>query len=226
MIAASAPAAELLGLDDLEAWADPAAHPAWTAVTSGNAAPETVRNLVLALYPVFTGRARYLQAGQVTWLRPDDGQEIFAGLHRALTVADADADAGWAAAARGLGLTDAELALAGASPPAEAADLVTITRGHALRSAHEGVGVAWVLDRQLPVLLGQLAEALAAHYGVAEEALRHLRFRAAEAGAAADRVRRLAKRYLHDPWQVYEARRAAREVLWDLTALLEAVTTP
>ena len=30
-------------------------------------------------------------------------------------------------------------------------------------------------------------------------------------------------RYLQDPWQVYEARRAAREVLWDLTALLEAV---
>jgi hypothetical protein len=101
---------------------------------------------------------------------------------------------------------------------------VTVAREHGLRSAHEGVGVAWVLDRRLPVLLGQLADALAAHYSVAEDALRHLRFRAGEGDAAAARVRRLTERYLRDPWQVYEARRAAREVLWDLTALLEAVS--
>lgn len=224
MIAASGTAAELLALDDLEPWADPAAHPAWTAVTSGQAAAETVRGLVLALYPVFTGRARYLLAGKVTWLQPDDGKEVFADLHRVLTVADADADAGWAAAARGLGLTDSQLAEAAASPPAEAADLVTVAREHGLWSAHEGVGVAWVLDRRLPVMLGQLADALAAHYGVAEDALRHFRFRAAEAGAAEDRVRGLTERYLQDPWQVYEARRAAREVLWGLTALLETVS--
>jgi hypothetical protein len=224
MMLASGPPAELLGLDDLEAWADPAAHPAWRAVTSGQAAPDTVRDLVLALQAVFTGRARYMLAGQVTWLRPDDGQEIFAGLHQALTVADADADTGWAAVAGALGLTEAQLAAAAAAPRAEAADLVTVAREHGLRSAHEGVGVAWVLDRRLPVLLGQLADALAAHYSVAEDALRHLRFRAGEADAAAARVRRLTERYLRDPWQVYEARRAAREVLWDLTALLEAVS--
>ena len=223
MMLASGTAAELLALDDLEPWADPAAHPVWTAVTSGQAPPRAVAGLVLALYPAFTGRARYMLAGKVTWLRPDDGREIFADLHRALTVADADADAGWAAAAGALGITGGQLAAAAARPRAEAADLVTVAREHGLRSAHEGVGVAWVLDRRLPLLLGQLADALAGHYGVADDALRHFRFRAGEAGAAADRLARLAGRYLRDPWQVYQARRAAREVLWDLTALLEAV---
>ena len=223
MMLASASAEELLGLDDQEAWADPAAHPAWAAVTSGQASPGIVRGLVLALYPVFTGCARYMLAGKVTRLRPDDGQDIFADLHRALTVADADADAGWARAAEALGLTGAQLAAAAARPPAEAADLVTVAREHGLRSAHEGVGVAWVLDRRLPLLLGQLADALAGHYGIADGALRHFRYRAAEADAAAARLGRLTERYLQDPWQVYEARQAAREVLWDLTALLEAV---
>ncbi len=223
MMLASGTADELLALDDAESWADPAAHPAWTAVTSGQASPETVRALVLTLYPVFTGRARYMLAGKVTRLAPDDGREIFADLHRALTVPDADADAGWAAVAAALGLTGDELKAAGASPPAEASDLVTVAREQGMRSAHEGVGVAWVLDRRLPVLLGQLADALASHYGVPENALRHLRFRAAQADAEADRVARLAGRYLQDPWQVYEARRAAREIIWDLTALLEAV---
>lgn len=223
MMLASGTADELLGLDDAEMWADPATHPAWTAVTSGQAPPATVRALVLTLYPVFTGRARYMLAGKVTRLAPDDGKEIFADLHRALTVPDADADAGWAAVATALGLTARELEAAGASPSAEASDLVTVARQHGMRSAHEGVGVAWVLDRRLPVLLGQFADALAGHYGVPEDALRHLRFRAAQAGAEEDRVTRLAGRYLQDPWQVYEARRAAREMLWDLTALLEAV---
>jgi pyrroloquinoline quinone (PQQ) biosynthesis protein C len=223
MMLASGTADELLGLDDAETWADLAAHPAWVAVTSGLAPPETVRALVLTLYPVFTGRARYMLAGKVTRMAPDDGKEIFADLHRALTVPDADADAGWAAVAEAVGLTGGELEAAAASPPAEASDLVTVAREHGMRSAHEGVGVAWVLDRRIPVLLGQLADALAGHYGVPEDALRHLRFRAAQAGADADRVARLAGRYLQDPWQVYEARRAAREMLWDLTALLEAV---
>jgi hypothetical protein len=58
MMLASASAGELFGLDDQEAWADPAAHPVWTAVTSGQASPGTVRGLVLALYPVFTGSSR------------------------------------------------------------------------------------------------------------------------------------------------------------------------
>jgi len=222
MMLASGPPADLLARDDAEPWADPAQHPVWTAVRSGAAPPGAARAVVLALYPVFTGRARYMLAAKVSWISLADGKEIFADLHRALTVADADADAGWAAAARGLGITDAELAGARAAPPAEAADLVAVTREHGLRSAHEGTGVAWALDRRLPALTGQLADALAGHYSVGESALRHLRYRAAEADAAAARVGRLTRAYLTTAWQVYEARRAAREVLWGITALLEA----
>jgi hypothetical protein len=223
MMLASAAPDELLARDDAEPWADPARHPVWQSVRDGQAPPELVRRLMLALYPVFTGRARYMLAAKVSWVSLADGKEIFADLHRALTVADADADRGWAQAAAGLGITAGELAAAAAGHLAEADDLIAITTEHGLRSAHEGTGVAWVLDRRLPVLSGQLADALGAHYGVDEAALAHLRYRAAEADAAAGRVARLTHEYLVSPWQVYEARRAAREVLWDITALLEEV---
>lgn len=223
---ASAPASDLLARDDAEPWADPARHPVWLALRGGQAPPEVVRRLVLALYPVLTGRARYMLAAKVSWVSLADGKEIFADLHRALTVADADADQGWARAAAGLGISGQELAAARTAHLAQADDLIAITREHGLRSAHEGAGVAWVLDRRLPVLSGQLADALREHYGVDEAALTHLRYRAAEADAAAARVARLTQEYLVSPWQVFEARRAAREVLWDITALLEEVAAP
>jgi len=223
MLAAAGPE-ELLALDDLEPWADPAAHPAFKKVTSGLASREGVRELVLALFPVFTGRSRYALAAKVSWIGLDDGKEVFADLHRALTVPAADADAGWGAVAAALGVSREELESARAGGHAEADDLVTIVRQHGLRSAHEAVGVAWVLDRRLPALFGELADALATHYGVAEEALTHLRYRAAGGPEAEAQVRHLVRRYLSDPWAVFEARRAAREVLWDLTALFEMVT--
>jgi pyrroloquinoline quinone (PQQ) biosynthesis protein C len=222
MMIADASPQDLLELDDLEAWADPGAHPVWKQVTSGEAPREMVRDLVLGLLPVFTGRSRYLLAAKVSWIGLDDGKEVFAELHRAVTVADSDADAGWDAVARALGASDEELESARDASHPEADDLVTIVREHGLRSAHEAVGVAWVLDRRLPVLLGQLADALALHYGVAEDALSHLRHRAAQARESEVQARRFTERYLSDPWQVFEARRAAREVLWDLTALFEA----
>ena len=222
MMVADASPQDLLELDDLEAWADPGAHPVWKQVTSGEAPLEMVRDLVLCLLPVFTGRSRYLLAAKVSWIGLDDGKEVFAELHRAVTVADGDADAGWDAVARALGVSDEELESARDASHPEADDLVTVVREHSLRSAHEAVGVAWVLDRRLPVLLGQLADALARHYGVAEDALSHLRHRAARARESEVQARRLTERYLSDPWQVFEARRAAREVLWDMTALLRS----
>jgi pyrroloquinoline quinone (PQQ) biosynthesis protein C len=223
MLAASDPE-ELLALDDLEPWADPAAHPVFEKVASGLASRETVRRLVLALYPAFTGRSRYAPAARVSRISLEDGRTVFADLHRALTVPAADADAGWGAVAAALGVSQDELEDARAGGQAEAEDLVAIIRQHGLRSAHEAVGVAWVLDRRLPGLFGALADALATHYGVAEEALSHLRYRAAGAREAEARVRHLVESYLSEPWGVYEARRAAREVLWDLTALFETVS--
>lgn len=220
---ASASPADLLVLDDEEPWADLERHPLWSQVLSGDAPRQIVLDLVLAFYPVFTGDARYLLAAKVSRLELEDGKEIFADLYRSLTVADADADRGWERLATALGLTSDDLDAARTHPSPVAADLVTIIREHSHRSAHEGVGIAWVLDRRLPKLLGNLADALSEHYGVAEEALSHLRERASEDAVARERADRLVARYLSEPWDVFEARRAGREVLWDLTALLEEV---
>ncbi len=183
-----------------------------------------VRELVLRLYPVFTGRSRYALSAKVSSINLEDGKAVFADLHRALTVPAADADAGWAAVATALGVSREELESAAPAGQAEAADLVSIIRQHGLSSAQEAVGVAWVLDRRLPRLFGELADALATHYGVAEEALSHLRYRAAAGREAEAQARHLVEGYLSEPWGVYEARRAAREVLWDLTALFETVS--
>jgi pyrroloquinoline quinone (PQQ) biosynthesis protein C len=180
-----------------------------------------VRDLVAALFPVFTGRARYILAAKVSFLTLDDGKSVFEELHRSLTVADADADVGLSALASALGFSGDEVRSLRAHPSPIAEDLVAIVREHGHRSAHEGIGTALVLDRQLPKLFGDLADALVTHYGVPEEALAHLRFRAGEADAARVRVASLATRYLSGPFEVFEARRAAREVLWDLTALID-----
>jgi hypothetical protein len=221
VITASAPAAELLALDDAEPWADLCQHPVILSVLAGEAPLQLVRDLIGALYPVFTGRARYLLAAKVSFLEIQDGKSIFEDLHRSLTVADADADAGFALLASALGFSDEEIASLCSNPLAPAEDLVEVVRRHSHRSAHEGIGTALVLDRGLPRLLGQLATALRQHYSVPAAALAHLEYRAAEGDAAQARVTSLATRYLSDPFQVFEARRAAREVNWGMTALIE-----
>lgn len=220
----SAPPAELLSLDGGEPWGDLGRHPVWSAVASGAAPRETVRVLVATLYALFTGRARYALASIVSWIDLRDGKEVFADLHRSLTLADADADVGWQALAMAVGLGEEDLDAIRADPPATVEDLVTIAREHGHRSAHEGVGVAWVWERKLPDLLSQLADALATQYGIPENALAHLRHRGSEAGPVRFRVEALAAKYLTTPWEAYEARRAGREVLWDLWALLDGVT--
>jgi pyrroloquinoline quinone (PQQ) biosynthesis protein C len=225
MIMASASPSELLTADDAEPWADLRQHPVISSLREGTAPLQLVRDLVAALYPVFTGRARYILAAKVSFLGLDDGKAVFEDLYRSLTMADADADRGFATLANALGFSAEDVRSLRAHPTATAEDLVAIVQEHGHRSAHQGVGTALVFDRQLPVLFGDLADALATHYGVPEEALAHLRFRAAEADAASVRVGALAARYLTGPLEVFEARRAAREVLWDLTALIDTVPT-
>ncbi len=221
MITASAPASELIALDEAEPWADLSRHPVIDCVRKGAAPLQVVRDLVAVLYPVFTGRARYILAAKVSFLALDDGKSVFEELYRSLTVADADADLGLSALANTLGFSGDEVRSLRAHPSPIAEDLVAVVREHGHRSAHEGIGTALVLDRQLPKLFGDLADALVTHYGVPEEALAHLRYRASEADAARVRVASLAARYLSGPLEVFEARRAAREVLWDLTALID-----
>jgi pyrroloquinoline quinone (PQQ) biosynthesis protein C len=223
MITASGPAAELIAADEDEPWADLRRHPLISSVRNGTASIELVRDLVAALYPIFTGRARYMLAAKVSFLDLTDGKGVFEDLYRSLTVADANADLGFATLAGALGFSPEEIRSLRAHPSAIADDLIAIVREHGHRSAHQGVGTALALDRQLPRLFGDIADGLAAHYGVREEGLAHLRYRAAEAEPVGARVAALAARYLSDPFDVFEARRAAREVQWDLTALIDTV---
>jgi hypothetical protein len=217
----SAPPAALLDLDDAEPWADPAAHPAWQGVISGAADTDRVRSLVLKLYPVFTGRSRYIFSSKVSRLEPEDARAVFAEVHRSLTEPDADADAGWRALASELGITESALVAAVASPSPAAADLVATVREHGHRSAPEGVGVAFALERRLPGMFAELAEALTGPYGVGDEGVAHLRYRGRQAEVVVAEIDALAARYLHDPWQVYEARRAGREALFCFACLLD-----
>ena len=62
-----------------------------------------------ALYPVFTGRARYILAAKVSFLALDDGKSVFEDLYRSLTVADADADVGLSVLATALGFSSDEV---------------------------------------------------------------------------------------------------------------------
>ncbi len=225
MMLESAPASALLAADDAEPWADLCRHPVVSSVREGSAPLPVVRNLVAALYPVFTGRARYILAAKVSFLNLDDGKTVFEDLYRSLTITEADADVGFANLATALGFSTEDVRSWRAHPSAMAEDLIAIVREHGHRSAHQGVGTALVLDRQLPRLFRDIADGLATHYGIPEEALAHLRYRAAEADAAGKRVAALAAQYLSGPFEVFEARRAAREVLWDLTALIDTVET-
>ena len=96
MIIESASASDLLAADEAEPWADLCQHPVVSSVREGSAPLPVVRGLVAALYPVFTGRARYILAAKVSFLDLADGKTVFEDLYRSLTIADADADLGFA----------------------------------------------------------------------------------------------------------------------------------
>jgi len=220
---ASAPPAELLALDDKAEWADPLRAPSWRSLVDGKAGREGAQALVSALLPVGAGPGRFMSASRVSNVQLDDGREVFDVMHRSLSVDAADADCGWRAVALAIGLTDGQVDAALREPCAEAEDLVGVVRDFGYRSAHQGAAAAWAFERRWPRVCGELAHALAAHHGVGERALAHLHDQEAQAGTVAERCHRLVTRYLREPWQVFEGRRAAREVVWGLTALLESV---
>ena len=99
-------------------------------------------------------------------------------------------------------------------------------REHGLaRSPAEAAVVAWVIERQLPALWGGLADALVAHYGVAEADVAYLRWESSRRAQVEQWIAHLVDRYVltADPYKVFEARRAGREAAWAWTALTETV---
>jgi hypothetical protein len=103
------------------------------------------------------------------------------------------------------------------------ADYVALTRGFGHRSAHEAVGAAWGVERQLPRLWGQVAEALARQHRVPEPALQYLRHQGRIAADVEQRIDGLVQRYLADPWKAFEARRAARECIFAWKSIGERI---
>jgi pyrroloquinoline quinone (PQQ) biosynthesis protein C len=222
---ATASALELLALDGADPLVRLERHPLWEAVLDGSLPADKLRDVAVTVYPSLAGTARYLYSSKVSTLTLADGKAVFRELYAALTVPEADADRGWRQLALAAGATPAQLDDAMAAPPPEVVDYVALARGFGHRSAHEAVGAAWGVERQLPALWGRVADALARHYQFPEAALRYLRHQATIAEDVERRITDLAARYLDDPWHAFEARRAARECVWAWKSIGERVWT-
>lgn len=225
-IQASAPAEELLAIDAAQPYMRLAEHPTWRQALAGELSNARLRALVLALYPAVAGPGRYAFFAKVSQISAEDGAGLFKQLHDAQRLPEANADAGWRTLAHALDIDDAALDTAAAEPSPEAADLVAMVQEHGLRSsAAEAVAIAWAVERQLPALWGAFADSLVKHYGVNEAAVGYLRYEAGREAEIAAWIDGLVARYVHpaDPYTVFEARRAAREVVWCWTALTESV---
>lgn len=226
-IVASAGPAELLAEDAGAPHMAIAAHPVWQSVFTGDLPKPTLVELVSHFYPVVAGPGRYAFIAKIGVIDRDDGTRLFQRLHRVTHDEAFDADKGWKRMAEAVGADPGRLSALLETPSAEAADLIDVVRRHGEQaSPAEAAGVAWVLERQMPAWMGGLADALARHYGVPDDALSYLRTEAAEAGEAEAWVAHLMDRYFMsaDPYNVFEARRAMREAGWAWTALTEQAT--
>ncbi len=224
-IVASATPAELLREDETAPNMRLADHPMWRSALAGELAADRLRDLVTRVYPVIGGPGRYAFIAKIGVIDREDGTRLFDRLYHVTHDANSDADAGWGRLAEALGASAATLAAVLDDPSPEARDLVDTIRLHGEQSgAAQAAGVAWVLERQLPPLMGALADALRDHYGIAEDALTYLRAEAARAGEVETWVTHLIDKYFMtaDAFTVYEARRAMREAGWGWTALAEA----
>ena len=224
-IVASATPAELLREDETAPNMRLADHPVWRSALAGELAADRLRDLVTRVYPVIGGPGRYAFIAKIGVIDREDGTRLFDRLYHVTHDANSDADAGWGRLAEVLGASAAKLAAVLDDPSPEARDLVDTIRLHGEQSgAAQAAGVAWVLERQLPTLMGALADALRDHYGIAEDALTYLRAEAARAGEVETWVTHLIDKYFMtaDAFTVYEARRAMREAGWGWTALTEA----
>jgi pyrroloquinoline quinone (PQQ) biosynthesis protein C len=224
-ILASAPPADLLAEDEIAPHLRISDHPVWRDAVAGKLGTARLRSLVRHFYPVIGGPGRYAFAAKIGTLDRADGTKIFQQLYEATHDPSADADAGWSAVAKAVGVGAKALADELAEPLPEAQDLIDVVRLHGEQSTPaEAVAVAWVLERQLPRLWGEFADALTRHYGAPAKAVAYLRREAARADAAEAWVGHLVAKYLltAEAYNVFEARRAMREVGWAWTALSEA----
>ena len=224
-IVASGTSAELLAADADAPHMRIADHPLWRAALAGELPADRLRALILRVYPVVAGPGRYSFIAKIGVIDREDGTRLFDRLYRVTHDANSDADAGWRRMGEALGIPGDDMAAALDDPSPEARDLGDTVRLHGEQSgAPQAAGVAWVLERPMPALMGALADALRDHYGVPENALSYLRAEAARGDEVGDWVAHLIEKYFMtaDAYPVFEARRAMREAGWAWTALTEA----
>lgn len=225
-IVASGTPAELLAWDEKEPHMNIAYHPVWRAAATGELQAERLRELVKRVYPVVAGPGRYAFIAKIGVIDREDGTRLFDRLYRITHEANLDADIGWRRMGEAIGVAGDDLAAVLDDPCPEARDLVDMVRLHGEQSgAAQAAGVAWVLERQLPRLMGEFARALRDHYDVPEVALSYLWAETARTAEVEDWVTHLIEKYFMtaNAFTVYEARRAMREVGWAWTALSDAV---
>ena len=224
-IVASGTPIELLAWDEKEPHMNIADHPIWRAAVTGELQIERLRELVKRVYPVVAGPGRYAFIAKIGVIDREDGTQLFDRLYRITHEANLDADIGWRRMGEAIGVAGNDLAAVLDDPSPEARDLVDMIRLHGEQSgAAQAAGVAWVLERQLPKLMGEFARALRHHYGVPEVALSYLLAEMARTAEVEDWVSHLIEKYFMtaNAFTVYEARRAMREVGWAWTALSDA----
>jgi hypothetical protein len=225
-VIASAGARELLAVDAALPELRLADHPLWRQIFRGELAKPRLARLLLALLPTVAGPGRYVFAAKISTLSPEDGKTLFRQLYEALKNPEANADRGWRRVLAGLGIPEADIDRTLAEPSAEAEDFLDVVRGHGLSSSSaSAAAIAWAIERQLPPLLGELADALIEHYGATPDAVAYLRYEAARTVAVEGWIAHLIETHFApaDPYAVYEARRSAREAVWAWTVLIESV---
>lgn len=215
-MAPSATVDELLASDDDQIYSDPLQAKSFRSLCDGTASKKEMKALVSALLPVISGPGRHMFVSKISLVDHQDGVAIFESMHRTLGDKEIDADFGADRLAK-------ELDLGTVTANAEAKDLAETVRNYGYRSRHEAVGVAWALERRWPQMADALAKALMTHYGVNKSSVAFLIDLGEQRVTTESRVRQLVQKYLTDDFEIYEARRAAREAIWCLTALLESV---
>lgn len=201
-------------------------HPTWKAVFGGTLPKAKLKSLLLAILPAVAGPGRFAFAAKISQIDPEDGKALFIKLHEALKDPAANADDGWKNVLSGLGASDRDIRAVLANPSAEAEDLVDVIRTHGLSSsAAEASIIAFMLERHLPRLFGELATSLEMHYGVRKSALAYLHFEARRGKDIDQWVQHLIDKYVvtAEPYAVFAGRRAGREAVWAWTVLVESI---
>ena len=195
----------------------------WQSLLAGEAPAEWLRPLAAALFPLVGGTGRNALFSKVSNLEMEHAREIFGQLYEGLTDPARDPEKQWRRFAGVVGCSDEELEDALNEPLLEVAGFVNQARWYGHRSAHEGAGVGYTVETQLPTLWGAVGDALRDRYGVPEEGLGFFRVERAQGAARKQFVELLINAYCDTGTKGYEARRAARELAWCWHALSDRV---